>query len=1063
MNTSVKNTHGPDYRQLKPPPLASAIKQRRPGLMETFFVAGSAEDPAFAEAELLGDLVVQSFPRVTLTKDMRHPCEWAEFRAKVCRLHGFHCPGVTILVWRRDGRLVGDLSDFRRVVKDMYNLEHEPDPDLIKAIVAENQAVIAKAAEADEWTPILGKVKKVWKDGISFEGNWKDHKPTKGVVTFPDGSTYEGGLKDGLFHGHGRRRFANGDKFVGKFVEGSREGSGRYEDAKGNVYDGTYSQESRGPRAGRPRTPCHGKGTRKWPNGRTYTGDWNNNEATGRGIESIPFKVESSEGQEPSFVDSKREYQGSFENGRYHGHGFMQYENGDSYDGAWVGGRREGAGIFVWSGKMMAFEGEFENDMPKYGLIRCEGSVNKQGEMTGKEIDFTTFYPGEFKLSDQDLPKWRSGLYQIVMEKEGWLDTVQERVAMTDMYDDFPIHDGHDHAMAQVLTRGMWVNLHQRITAGGITLQSCIAPGLDSKNTEHPLGLRASDPDCYIIFRELFDGVIRLAHKGFDPLTSLQPTDMEDEAAWQKVERFSPALMEIATSWKLQFNRNVGSLPCAAVISAEKRNEVERIVVDALLKMGQKDESLKGEYFPLENSESWPDKPGGMSSTEADRLRDLGVLFDEKDCSDTRDWPHARGVFITHDEKLVVHLNKEDHISYFCLGTPGVRALEFQEMFGLISLALASSEGLIFEDNQQEFARSENLGILLTSLQGIGTGMTVELNVRLPKLKRQQNLDLLESETGLTLTTIPIPEVGKKLPLQDKFALSVPQNLGVSEVGILNSLITGANELSKHEKTLALGRKKLWLVQEKPRILLLGAKEALADDITYASKLAEKFDLTLITPFEAVQAEIDKNTSLGQTAQWYRDAGKPVAREVVSKSIMSMVKSLESHHVRFANSGDAPGWVCSGFPASLEEVEMLVVTGMKPNKIISLKPDDASVQQVIDRRASRRRDRFEKTVFYLEDEPDRQAQDRGSVSPFEKLAEDRNTLPAEEARSYQAGYVQLRKALSKLAEVDEVNQEAEISSVMSRFISSVPGADPPLLILRPKQQLLSEKVSKVIH
>jgi hypothetical protein len=260
--------------------------------METFFVAGSAEDPAFAEAELLGDLLVKSFPRITFTKDMRHPCEWVEFRAKVCRLHGFHCPGSTILVWRRDGRLVGDLSDLRRVIKDTYNLEHNADPDLVKAIMAENSAAIAKMAETDKWTPILGKAKKVWKDGISFEGIWKDHKPTKGVVTFPDGSTYNGGLKDGLFHGHGKRCFANGGKFVGRFAEGSREGSGRYEDNAGNVYDGNYS-----------RNACHSVGTRKWATGRNYTGIWNENEATGYGTEQVPVKVKVEPPEDPEPQD----------------------------------------------------------------------------------------------------------------------------------------------------------------------------------------------------------------------------------------------------------------------------------------------------------------------------------------------------------------------------------------------------------------------------------------------------------------------------------------------------------------------------------------------------------------------------------------------------------------------------------------------------------------------------------------------------------------------------------------------------------------------------------------
>ena len=41
--------------------------------MEAFCIAGSAEDPTFAEAELLGEHLVKSLPSIGLTKHMRHP------------------------------------------------------------------------------------------------------------------------------------------------------------------------------------------------------------------------------------------------------------------------------------------------------------------------------------------------------------------------------------------------------------------------------------------------------------------------------------------------------------------------------------------------------------------------------------------------------------------------------------------------------------------------------------------------------------------------------------------------------------------------------------------------------------------------------------------------------------------------------------------------------------------------------------------------------------------------------------------------------------------------------
>jgi len=975
--------------------------------MESFFVAGSAEDPTFAEAEQLGEFLIKSLPRICFTKDMRHPSEWPEFRKKLTRLHGFACPGSAAVVWRRDGRLVGSTTDFKRVLKDMYNLELECDPDLIGSITSENKGQMIKAAEDSTWTPCV-----------------------------PDGTTFQGGLKGGKFHGHGRHLFPSGAKFVGMFAEGKREGSGRYKDAEGNIYDGNYS-----------RGLCHGKGKRTWPSGREYVGNWAENEATGRGVETMLVRIkiehlsapdqgedEPDEPPESKYEDGKRMYTGMFTKGRYHGDGFMEYENGDVYDGQWVNGLREGPGIFTWTGKEMSFDGVFENDMPKTGLLRFDSKI-------------TTAFPGEIKLSKEDMPQWNQGFRQLALEEGGWLHTAKEREAVSDMYDDFPIHEAHSSAMAKALDRAIWSNSHHRITSGGITVHPCIAPGLDPKQTAHPSGLMACDPDCYTVFSELFNEVIRSQHEGFDPLTSVQPVDVDETDSWQKIQSLSPAAIDLATGWKLSIDRNVGSFSCAKLIREDARRRVEEVVVGALLKL--EDDELKGEYFPLEKSVSWAEKSGGMSSAEADQLRAHGALFEETDCSDTRNWPDARGVFMSNNKKLFVHINKEEHVSFFCVGTSGEGAIHFQEMFKHICKALSSSEASIFDEEQQMYGRSDNLGFLLSSLDKIGTGMTVQLIVKVPKLTKRQQIDFMSNHTGLTFTNIHIPAEGKKVPLQDLFALSVPQLLGSSESDILNRLIEGTNELAKHEKTLAAGRKKLWLLEERPKVLIIGANESLADDVSHATRLAKEYHLGLVTSQEAVQLEIDKDSKLGRTAKWYLDAGKPVPREVVRDAMMDLLKDKEglSHQVRIAGAGAPSGWVCSGFPASPEEVEMLMAAEIKPNKIISLKPDAVVEQAVVARRLGRRRDKYERRIFYLQDEPANQTAQKDSN--FEKLSEDRGNLVAEATTAYTAGYDKLVKVLGKLGPVEVVlSGEMEVQAKQMSLHISTAGTTATMTTVR---------------
>ena len=1634
--------------------------------MEAFAVAGAADDPALAEAELLGDLLVKSFPRVGFAVDMRHPCEWPEFRAKLCRLHGFASPGVAAVVWRRDGRLVGTVADFVRAVKDAYDLELSPEiRELIPAITAENLVNAAQAAKEDAWTPYLGRARKEWIDGIVFEGIWKDHAPVKGAVKFPDGSTFEGSLKGGRFHGHGKRTFPDGGKFVGQFRAGRREGMGKYADAVGNEFDGDYSADT-----------GHGKGTRRWPSGRQYTGDWNKNEATGHGmetrlvnvvveppeppeppeviesetedpedeeraprsrpfwaagiglalpdpwqfvrgkpgevafpatfqitreqalaavecydifvppdvkavvgagtsrkftegewedvpfglsfhsddysayfnmnhdgvnngmyipvgivppmnrflstpasasstdtvgnlparpvcfllamqgegpfpdshqvvkelaipavlsvlgaeatqgrdllqvgdyeymfeaqelswdehshkakiwggnlvsitskeenmhvlklcgefppahmwiggmrrstaltfasdhpsnvamrsksgakdnwewsdsgpwgftnwglsqpaneggnnwtttcryhafrnvrsgkyihlpgnpdgpehrvvqwdciemgskfeilqvgddaLESVPsiasgtiillksassglflsshgdenglvtqsespddtsrFTVEGEEGQyqfktiasglclhvaagygtkgeavklvdnedegsswevvtdeedltthhvsvfqnrvamnadgtwkdehfevahpavysrvrkdvhsdsescllpwrapsgmppfglsfqsvcnkqpgdfaahyctnrarkndgnytpvgmlpgmpEQAFLPSTRMYRGGFLKGRFHGNGFMEYETRDTYDGEWNNGLREGSGMYSWvsacsvgGGGRMTFDGVFEKDMPKYGLLRI------QGDSAYPPIN--TLFPGEISLSPEDMIQWRRALPELVLSEGGWLDRARDRVAVTELYDDYPVRDLRHNVMSRVLTRGMWETLHRRVTPSGVTLQSCIAPGLDLKSTAHPLGLRASDPDCYLVFRELFDGVIREVHDGFDPFNSVQPTDIEggETEAWKKIKKMSWTAKEASLSWKLQFDRNLSSFPSAAVIDVDGRRRVEEIIVNALLRMGETDgnEHLRGEYFPLEGSESWSDKMGGMSALEADKLRAAGLIFSEADCSDTRDWPEGRGVFITDSKKLIVHINKEEHASFFCVGGPENQGLEFCDMFKILRTALNTVGHIMYEDEEQEWAHSNNLGFLLTSLDKIGTGMTIEMIVKLPRLTKRLSIQTMMKETGLNLKEL-IPVVSGAVQVQDTFSLSTPQKLGASEVEILNSLIVGANELCKHERSLAGGRKKMWLLEDSPKVLLLGIKEALADDITFATQLAEEFDLDVITPQVALQAEIDEDTKLGKTAMMYRNAGKPMPRAAVCQCILNLLKARESQHVRCG--GKPQGWVCSGFPASPEEVEMLIghsnasdapvsenlhfsilapneplrataeekVTvkddsiKIKPNKIINLQPDDVAMQEAIARRLSRRRDRATKQILYLADEPDskrakddcrprtvakekypcgpsRREVELALASPLEKLSEDRGSLPQEAATGYQTGFEKLRKAVSKIGPsvcTLTMSTPAQTAKGMFEYVAAVPGFDPPMMI-----------------
>ena len=57
---------------------------------------------------------------------------------------------------------------------------------------------------------------------------------------FPDGSSYRGGVEDGMQHGEGEWRSVQGDVYVGAFRRGVYEGYGGHADDRGNVYEGEF-------------------------------------------------------------------------------------------------------------------------------------------------------------------------------------------------------------------------------------------------------------------------------------------------------------------------------------------------------------------------------------------------------------------------------------------------------------------------------------------------------------------------------------------------------------------------------------------------------------------------------------------------------------------------------------------------------------------------------------------------------------------------------------------------------------------------------------------------------
>lgn len=116
---------------------------------------------------------------------------------------------------------------------------------------------------------------------------------------------------------------------------------------------------------------------------------------------------------------------------------------------------------------------------------------------------------------------------------------------------------------------------------------------------------------------------------------------------------------------RVRTGRSVRGFKLPPVIGFEERRKLEALAVKGLLNM---EGDLKGDYFPLHGSRSYPPKPNGMGEDEEETLRKTGNLFQEPDSTLLlasgmgRHWPDGRGIFCNDNRNLFVWLCEEDHL-----------------------------------------------------------------------------------------------------------------------------------------------------------------------------------------------------------------------------------------------------------------------------------------------------------------------------------------------------------------------------------------------------------------
>ncbi|KAM4697838.1 putative malate dehydrogenase 1B [Rhinophrynus dorsalis] len=111
--------------------------------MAKFVLAGRADCPYYAKAELLADYLQKNLPYFRVHKITQHPDDWEEWLNELCKTNGWkhqHSP----IIWRElldrggKGLFLGGFNDFMEHAQEYYNITSAMMSDLMKDIAVEN-------------------------------------------------------------------------------------------------------------------------------------------------------------------------------------------------------------------------------------------------------------------------------------------------------------------------------------------------------------------------------------------------------------------------------------------------------------------------------------------------------------------------------------------------------------------------------------------------------------------------------------------------------------------------------------------------------------------------------------------------------------------------------------------------------------------------------------------------------------------------------------------------------------------------------------------------------------
>ncbi|CAF4202753.1 unnamed protein product, partial [Rotaria sp. Silwood2] len=353
---------------------------------------------------------------------------------------------------------------------------------------------------------------------------------------------------------------------------------------------------------------------------------------------------------------------------------------------------------------------------------------------------------------------------------------------------EYPQLTKHANLMARQLTPQMYAKLRDRITPSGYTIDDVIQVGVDNPGTpiRQYFGVSAGDEESYKMFSDLFDPLIRIRYNYGSDARQYHDTDITKlRFPFESDNTFD--INKYILSSRIRITRNLSGFTFPTFMTRAERRRVEGKLNKAFEQLIKEDNQFNGNYYRLSMIDEQLQKNLANDGVYLYKPQTMSWLSSGV----ARDWPDGRAVYVNNDKSVFAWINQKDHLRFISWSTNNAKN-------NLRSLENAmKNEGI-------SFANDDHFGYLTTCPANIGTGLKINVYLKLPLLTKDLRLPTIIKDLNLTMDEIMDPDVEG---FKDCIDISNRDRIGKTEIEIIQHILDGVTKLVEIERKLEAGGK----------------------------------------------------------------------------------------------------------------------------------------------------------------------------------------------------------------------------------------------------------------